>query len=242
MKTLFQFLSSLVLIFSLFQLGQSQAQVDEAAQEKMEMQFLISKIATLSYDEELRKELEVVDRQAKQLKELAKNYQTDTMKFYTDNSELITKLQSAKKEGAKHSIELANKFNQKQADFAKTYMEGLKDILLPHQVDRLKQLVIQQRIRLSSQFSDEFGIAASLADELGLDAEQKKSLNEAIEIARKEYYDSVAAAKKKANKKILSSLTVKQQEKMKKIVGDIWDPEAARRGQRLKAFGANGNR
>ena len=89
MKTLFQFLSSLVLIFSLFQLGQSQAQVDEAAQEKMEMQFLISKIATLSYDEELRKELEVVDRQAKQLKELAKNYQTDTMKFYTDNSCLL---------------------------------------------------------------------------------------------------------------------------------------------------------
>ena len=243
MKNLFQFLSSLVLVFSLFPLGQSEAQVNEAAQQKMETHFLISKIATLAYDVELRKQLDVVDDQADKLKELAKNHQTDTMKFYTDNTELITKLQGAAgKEGAEHSIELANKFNQKKADFAKAYMDGLMDILLPHQVDRLKQLVKQQRTRLKNQFSDEFGIAASLADELGLDAEQKKGLNESIKIAREEYYDSVAAAKKKANEKILSALTVEQQEKMKKMVGDIWDQEAGRRGKRLKAFGANGNR
>ena len=243
MKNLFQFLSSLVLVFSLFPLGQSEAQVNEAAQQKMETHFLISKIATLAYDVELRKQLDVVDDQANQLKELAKNHQTDTMKFYTDNTELITKLQGAAgKEGAEHSRELANEFNHKKAEFAKTYMDRLMDILLPHQVDRLKQLVKQQRTRLTNQFSDEFGIVASLADELGLDTEQKKSLNEAIKIARKEYYDSVAAAKKKANEKILSALTVEQQEKMKMIVGDIWDQEAGRRGKRLKAFGANGNR
>ena len=257
MKTPFQFLFSLVLVFSLFPLGQSEAQVDKAhenkahenkahqneAQEKMETQFLMSKIATLAYDEELRKELEVVDRQAYQLKELAKNHQSDTMKFYTDNSELISKLQEAKKKkGAEHSIELAKKFNQKKADFAKTYMDRLTDILLPHQVDRLKQLVKQQRIRLKSQFSDEFGMAASLADELGLDAEQKKSLNEAIKIARKEYYDSVAAAKKKAHEKIQSTLTAEQQKKMKEMVGEIWDQDAGRRGKKLKAFEANQNR
>ena len=93
MKNLFQFLSSLVLVFSLFPLGQSEAQVNEAAQQKMETHFLISKIATLAYDVELRKQLDVVDDQADKLKELAKNHQTDTMKFYTDNTELITKLQ-----------------------------------------------------------------------------------------------------------------------------------------------------
>jgi predicted secreted Zn-dependent protease len=89
---------------------------------------------------------------------------------------------------------------------------------------------------MTNQYSDEFGMASSMAKELGLTPEESKKLNETIKEAREEYYEAVEAAKKKANEKIMSVLTIEQKEKMKQILGDLWDQDASRRKAREKAM------
>ena len=210
----------------------------EAQQEKMmETQFFMQQLMMLGHNEELLKELEVVDDQAKDVKELAQNYQKDMMNFYTENRDLIAELQKASADqDMELAAELGKEFQKKNTDFAQGYMDRVSEVLLPHQVDRLKQIAKQQRVKMTNQFSDEFGVAVSLADELGLSAAEKKRLIEATKEARKEYYDAVKAAKKKAFDKIKSVLTTEQQEKMKEALGDEWDQEAMLRKTREEAL------
>ena len=208
----------------------------EEAEKIMETQFFMSQLMMLGHDEGLRNELEVVDEQVDDLKELAKNYQKDMMSFYSDNKELLEGMQkSALGDNPEDAQEMVKKFQKKNAEFSQGYMDKLEEVLFPHQIERLKQIAKQQQMKLTNKYSDEFGIAASLSKELGLTAEQEEQLNETIKDARQEYYDTVETAKKKALDRIMGTLTPEQKEKMEEIIGDDFDQDFMRRKNREKA-------
>ena len=170
------------------------------------------------------------------VKDLAQNYQKDMLKFYTDNQESIQKMQQMFQDGdMKEATELGKAFQEKNTAFTQSYMDKVAEVLLPHQVDRLKQIAKQQVVKLTNKYSDEFGMASSMAKELDLTPEETEKLNETIKEAREEYYKSLAAAKKKANEKIMSVLTVEQKKKMKEILGDLWDQDETLRKTREDA-------
>ena len=209
----------------------------EQQQRAMETQFFMQQLMMLGHNEELRKELEVVDEQVEDVKDLAQNYQKDIMKFYTDNQELGQEMQQLIRDGKmEEAQELGKQYQEKNAEFAQGYLDKANEVLLPHQIDRLKQIAKQQVVKMTNQYSDEFGMASSMAKELGLSKEETKKLNETIKAAREEYYEAVETAKKKANEKIMSVLTIEQQEKMKEILGDMWDQDATLRKTRAKAM------
>ena len=113
-------------------------------------------------------------------------------------------------------------------------MEKAKEVLLPHQIERLRQIAKRQGAKYTNEFHDEFGLTAAFADEIGLSAEEKKRLLDTIKEARNEYYATVEDAKKKANEKIMAALTTEQKEKMKEILGDEYDQQASQRKARIE--------
>lgn len=209
----------------------------EEQRKMMETQFFMQQLMMLAHDEELRKELEVVDDQVEEVKKLGQDYQKDMMKFYADNRELMEEMQQMYSDGnVEEAQEMGKEFQKKNTEFSESYMDRAAEVLLPHQIERLKQIAKQQVVKMTNQYSDEFGMASSMAKELGLTPEESKKLNETIKEAREEYYEAVEAAKKKANEKIMSVLTIEQKEKMKQILGDLWDQDASRRKAREKAM------
>ena len=214
----------------------------KARQSKMlETQFLMAQIMQLGHNADMRKELEVVDDQVDGLKKLAQDYQAAMMEFHSKNSKMMVEVQQLLKDGKPFEAQkLSQQFQQKNQDLSDKYMEKASETLLPHQIERLSQISKQQRVKSMNRFSDEFGVAAALADEIGLSKEEKEKLIETIKEARKEYYEKVEALKKVANEKIMSSLTTEQQQKMREILGDTFDEEKSRR-RNMEAIRAKQN-
>jgi len=234
----FQLLLSLALVFafaipSMAQQEDAMAKAKERQAKMMETQVFMQQLMMLGHDSELRKELEVVDDQVESVKELAQEYQKEMMDFHMSNSKLGMEIQKLYKEGkVAEAKEITEEYQKRSEEFSQEYMERASEVLLPHQIERLNQIAKRQGAKYTNEFHDEFGIAASFADEMGLSAEEKKRLADTIKEAREEYYATVAEAKKKANEKILSVLTTEQKEKMKEILGDEYDQEAMLRKSR----------
>ena len=232
-------LFSLAIVFAIAfpSLAQDQQTVADEAKKRqakmMETQMFMSQLMQLGYSSELRKELEVVDDQLDSVKELAQKYQQEMMEFHSKNSKLGIEIQKLYQAG-KHAEaqELGKEYQQKSDEFNDNYMDKAAEVLLPHQVKRLKQIAKQQGARYTNEFQDEFGIPSAFADEMGLSAEQKKRLVDVTTKAREDYYAAIEDAKKKAMDKIMSALTSEQKEKMQDILGDEFDQQAAQRRNR----------
>lgn len=224
----------LLFLFAIPAIGQAQqAEIAEEQKKQMEVQFLMQQLMMLGHNSELRKELEVVEGQVDDVKKLAQGYQKDMMNFYTENRDLIAEMQKSFQEGdMKGGQELSKQYQDKNREFMEGYMDKVKEVLLPHQINRLKQIARQQQTKLMNQFNDEFGVAVSLADELGLTAQEKNRLIDTVKKAREEYYETVNAAKKKAKDQIFGVLTTEQKEKMQELIGDDWDQDAMSRKTR----------
>lgn len=242
-----QIVLSIALVFAFAIPSQAQVMVPSGADEDsmtaarkrqarmMETQMFMQQLMQLGYNSELRKELEVVDDQVESVKELAQDYQKEMMEFHQENGKLGMKIQKLYKEGkVEEAKEVTEEYQRLSREFSDSYMDQAAEVLLPHQIKRLNQIAKRQGARFSNQFQDEFGIAVSFADEIGLSAEEKKRLIDAIKEARKEYYATVEEAKKKANEKIMAALTTEQKEKMKEILGEEYDQQAMQRKARAE--------
>jgi len=220
---------------SLAQQEDAVAKMRKQQAKMMETQMFMQQLMQLGFNGELRKELEVVDDQVESVKELAQDYQREMMEFHRDNGQIGIEIQKLMKDG-KHeeATKLGEEYQKRNTEFSEDYMEKATEVLLPHQILRLKQIAKRQGAKYSNEFQDEFGIASTVADEIGLSAEEKKRLTDAIKEARAEYYATVEEAKKKASEKILATLTTEQQEKMKEILGEEYDQEAMQRKARAE--------
>ena len=77
-------------------------------------------------------------------------------------------------------------------------------------------------------------INGRLADELELTSEQKEELKERAEKLEKELEEKIAQLKKKARAELLEGLTSKQREKLDDLLGDSFEYEAPKFGNRIR--------
>ena len=205
----------------------------EKQSQMMETQFLMQQLMQLGFNSELRKELEIVDDQVESVKKLAQDYQNEMLEFQKTGQKFRMEIQKLVDDGDHEKArELSMEFQEKNQTLADRYIELASETLLPHQIVRLKQISKQQRVKGMSQFQDEFGIAASMADEIGLTEDEKSRLIEIIKDARKQYYEEVESAKKVANEKIMGALTAEQKEKLRELIGETYNQEEMRRRSR----------
>jgi len=171
--------------------------------------------------EVVQKELELVADQKEKLKEIAEKAAAKAR----DNFAAMGKLRDASEEERKAKFTEMGNAMRAQAEQTK---KDIEEVLLPHQLERLKQIALQVR-----------GLAAlddkEVQDALRITEEQKekmKSLREGMfeklrgsmrraedEGERKAQREKFEAARKEVEAKILDVLTPEQKEKFDKMKG-----------------------
>lgn len=154
-------------------------------------------------DENIRKELEIVDSQEEKIKALRDKIREEMRSMF---------------QGGRGGSD-----EDREQRFAqiRTKMEGfqkeLDEVLLPQQRDRLKQIALQARLRFQS--TSQALASDDLAKELGVTDEQKEKLKSASETIEKEMQKEMEKVREKYRDKLLENLTPEQQAKFKAMFG-----------------------
>lgn len=187
----------------------------------------------LLQNEKVQKEIDLDADQKEKLQKLAAEMRETMRSKMGDMSNLSNEERRAKMEEMGKEIQKMGEETQKKVD----------GILLPKQLERVKQIQIQvQGTRALSN--------ADVAKELGLSDEQKekiKSINEENMKAMRDMFsggrpsaedrEKMSKAREENQKKLMDVLTAEQKEKFEKMKGEKFDVSALRGG-----FGGNGGR
>jgi len=169
---------------------------------------------------DVRKELELSDRQIEELEGL-NGGRGEQMR------ELFSGLRGLSREGQ------AEKLRDAVAKAGEETQKRINDILLPHQSKRLNQLAVQYRLRggTSRTLSND-----TIADELGITDKQKEKIQEKSNELQSELNEKIAELRKEMQEELLRELTPKQRQAWKKMIGDRFTFE------RSSPFGGNRDR
>ena len=107
------------------------------------------------------------------------------------------------------------------AELKKGSQKQLESLLLPHQLERLRQVALQ--IQMKKRGAANTLVSEKVAEELGIDAAQKKRIEERQKELKKELAQRMEELKKEIHNKLLDELTSKQKEKLKELSGDNFD-------------------
>lgn len=101
--------------------------------------------------------------------------------------------------------------------------EQMEGMLLPHQIERLKQVALQTHMKQSGTA----GALASkkVAEALGMTEEQIERLKEKSKEINEQLAQDMEELKEKAKDELLNELTSDQKSKLKELTGDKYEPQ-----------------
>jgi len=180
----------------------------------------------LAANASIKSELEIVDLQIDKLENVFGKWESENERlqgmFADDVDE--SSAEDRKKIQDKNRAVL----DQMREHNASTYKK-VSEILLPHQLSRLKQIGLQQRLRIASIAELLLEAPIRLNAQLEISEQQLKDLEPKIEKAKKSFVKEHAAMKQKAFDEVVGMLESEQQEKLKELVGDVFDFEEKER-------------
>ena len=177
-------------------------------------------------NERVQDELEIVDEQ-KEIVEQLQQEQRDTMReMFSGMRERFREMGEDDRQSAMEEI------REKMTESNKEFEERVFEELLPHQVDRLKQLILQASNRrgggiTGGRFSE------TLIEDLGITEEQIEKMKEKAEKVRVDLEKKMAKLRSQAEQEILSVLDASQREKYRELVGETFEfgEDEGRRGR-----------
>lgn len=187
-------------------------------------------------NDKVQEELELVDEQLEDIEELQSELREEMMQMFRGGG-----FRDMDPEERRLQME---EMREKIAVRTKEMEAEVKDILLPHQFSRLKQLNFQQE----STRGGTAGLANSetIIAALEITDEQKEKMKKAAEAAAKKLEDKIKELRKQAETEVLGVLTEEQRAKFKELRGDSFDFGQNQRGrfggQRGDRGGRGGNR
>ncbi len=155
-------------------------------------------------DSDIRSDLEMLDDQYQQLMELNAEIQKRAAEQvrgldFSDRENLVSQIRSIRQRAA----------------------NDLNGVLLPHQIERLKQIRMQSRLRRRSLVdvltSDPVKTKLEITDDQSTDLKTKEKEIE------EELQREIAKLREKAREKLLSSLRPTQKEAVEKMLGDSYE-------------------
>lgn len=170
--------------------------------------------------DQIQSELDLVDRQKEQLSALRKDINERRRTVMGD----LRSIEPAK---------IRTQFRELETKIQEETRTKLAEILLPHQLDRLKQLKVQMQVRNRGLNAL---AGADLADALNLTDEQKAKLAEKQAETVKQLREKMEELRQKLQQDVLNDvLTPEQRSKLTKLTGNEFkvkpvDPPAIRTG------------
>ena len=107
------------------------------------------------------------------------------------------------------------------AKLKKGSQKSLESMLLPHQLERLRQVALQ--IQMKKRGAANTLITEKIAEELGIDAAQKKRIENRQEELKQELDRRMGELKKEIRDMLLDELTSEQKRKLEKLSGDEFE-------------------
>jgi len=174
--------------------------------------------------DEVQQEIQLVDEQRDKVMKVAEEAQENMRQEMRGIFEQMRELSDD--ERRERFGEVRSKMEQMNAEVE----TQLKKALLPHQLERLKQIDLQVRM----QQRGEGGLSSrTVAEVLELSDEQREKLEKRAEEVRQELQEKVRQAQAEAREKLLDVLTPEQKAKLEELTGDAFQlPEDNRFGGR----------
>ena len=163
----------------------------------------------------VRKELELVDEQIDQLRAIQDEAKQNMRQYMEDM-----------KQGGRLDPERIAAMREAMQQFRDKKQQRIREILLPHQLERLNQISVQTRIR--NQGESKALMSKRIADELGIDDEQKERLKRRSEEIKAHLQEKIARLKEEARQELLQELTPEQRTRFEAMKGESFQPEVAR--------------
>ncbi len=188
-------------------------------------------------NEKVQKELELVDDQIEVIQSLQQEQRASMQEMFSGMRDRFRDMDPSERESVMGEIREEMQKSNKEFE-GKAYEE-----LLPHQVDRLKQLIFQAQSRRGGGIAGG-QMSESLVEELGITDDQLEKMKEMAEKVREDLAKKMAKLRSQAEEEILSVLDPAQREKYKSLVGDTFefDNGNARGGFGGRGGGRGGNR
>jgi Spy/CpxP family protein refolding chaperone len=161
-------------------------------------------VTGLLRDENVRKELDLVDEQIRKLEDISAKIQDDQRAVFQGFD-----FQNASDEERQA---LRAKTQKVQDDAQKE----IDQVLLPHQRERLKQLLVQSQMRGGAAQALSGG---TLATDLGITEDQKQKLEAKSQEVQAALQEKIQKLRQESEEEVLSVLTPAQQAKLKQMSG-----------------------
>jgi Spy/CpxP family protein refolding chaperone len=158
--------------------------------------------------ENVQKQLELLPEQKEKLREIAKKYQEDSRQVYQGHD--WTKFRELPQEEQRAKYREMQERYTKLGDEAKKAAEA---VLLPHQINKIKQLELRQRI--SGMLYN-----PGTLDQIGFTAEQKEKLK----ALREEQQKKMAELQEEMMDKTMGLLTPEQQKQLEELSSKPFQP------------------
>jgi Spy/CpxP family protein refolding chaperone len=192
--------------------------------------------------EEVQQELQLVDEQREKVETLVEDSQDQIRE---EMREMFSQMRDLSDDERRERFgEIRERMESMNEE-----LEGkLKEVLLPHQYERLKQIDFQQRVQrggAASLSSGELGEALNLTDE------QREKLEQRAEEVREEMQEKIRQLQTEAREKMLDVLTTEQRAKLNELMGDAFEMQddggrfggrGGFRGDRGRGDGVGGER
>lgn len=167
-------------------------------------------------NEDVVKELELVDDQQEKLAAMRQRTQEEAREMFSGLRDL----------SADERREKFEEFRTKMADRQKEIDKEIDGILLSHQKSRLAQ--IQTQMQLRRQGGGSALSSDRLVEELGITDAQKEQLQKVQEEVRNEMRDQIRKLQADAQKKVLDVLSPEQRKKYEEMVGEPFSIQSTR--------------
>ena len=188
-------------------------------------------LLNLATRDEVQQELQLVDEQKDKVKSIADGMREKVREDMRGMFEQMRDLSDEERQ-AKFA-EIRAKFDSINADMEKQ----LDKILLPHQIERLKQIDLQTKVRQRGASALTSG---DLAKTLNLTDEQREKLEKRSAEVQEELQVKIRELQLDARKKIVEVLTPEQQAQLQKLMGDQFDLPDQGPGNFRGRFGRGG--
>jgi len=185
---------------------------------------LMMQVSMILHGKTVPKELELTDEQVGALKEVEAEYSKAMLAPNALFQFEASKLQNDPSLTSEERERLLDKLQRDRDAAFQVALEHatgrVSEILLPFQLQRIKQLTLQMQIsRLGGRTG--FERFANLTDKLGLTKEQAKEFETALVEIQKEYAEELAKLRKRYSDKMIAALPPDAQKKLTELIGDL---------------------
>ena len=192
-------------------------------------------------NERVQQELELVDDQMEIVEQLQQEQRESMREMFSGMRDRFREMDADERESTMAEI------REKMTASNKEYQQRVYEELLPHQVDRLKQLVLQNENSSRRGGGITGGqLSENLVEELGITEEQIEKMKKKADEVRQKLEKKMAQLRSQAEDEILAVLDTAQREKYRKLVGESFefgrDEGGRRRGGRGAGRDRNRNR